>query len=323
MNVPALTILIGAAVFGLVVSVWMVAVVVWQFRKGLRERAIHERLGLRKRDEEVKGHVIHLWRDGELVSTEVPGGRRSRNRIREFHQSLGTETPLSTILLGVIGVMALAALAGLALTGSLLIAAGFAAASLFPLWIYAQQRILKKRKIFEQQLSDALALATQSLRAGHPLLGAFRLVTEEMEPPISDVFAEILQLQSMGLSIEEAVGRVAAQTPSEDVKLLAASIIIQTRSGGNLADMIDRLADVIRDRMRLYRRARVLTAQTQLSKHVLIAVPFFIFGSLHVLNADYISPLYTTVPGRIMSVVSAVLLIVGTYMINRIAVLKY
>jgi tight adherence protein B len=301
----------------------MVALLVWQFRKGAREQAIHERLGLRKREGETKGHVIHLWRDGELVSTEVPGRVRTRSRIREFHQALGTDTPLSTLVLGVIGIMAIAALAGLAVTGSALVAAGFAAASVFPLWIFAQQRIVRKKSIFEQQLSDALALATQSLRAGHPLLGAFRLITEEMEPPISDVFAEILQLQSMGLSIEEAVGRVATQTTSEDMKLLAASIIIQTRSGGNLADMIDRLADVIRDRMRLYRRARVLTAQTQLSKYVLIAVPFFIFGSLHVLNADYISPLYKTTPGQIMSVVSAVLLLIGTYLINRIAVLKY
>ncbi len=320
--VPILALLMAIAAFGFVVSLWMIILVVWQHRKKSRTDAIEERLGLRG-PMSGKGHVIHLWRDREIVSTEVPGTPHHRSRFREIQAAFGRDTPPSTLILMPCGIMTLAALAGLAFTNSFLVAVGFAAASLWPLWIMAQMRINKRKRVFEQQLSDALGLATQSLRAGHPIQGSFRLISEELEPPISEAFAEMLQLQSMGMSMEEAVSRVAQESLSDDMKLLGASIVIQMRSGGNLADMIDRLADVIRDRMRLFRRAHVLTAQTQLSKRVLIAVPFFIFGSLHILNADYISPLYTTPAGRVMSVVSIILLIVGTWIINRISILKY
>lgn len=321
-TVPVLALLMAVAAFGFVVSIWLIGIVVWQHRKRTRSDAIEERLGLRGAASG-KGHTIHLWRDHEIVSTEVPGAARRRSLLREIQAAFGHETPLSTLILVPCGIMTLAALAGLAFTNSVLVALGFAAGSLWPLWLIMQRKVAKKKQVFEQQLSDALGLATQSLRAGHPLQGSFRLISEEMEPPISETFAEILQLQSMGMSMEEAVTRVATESLSDDMKLLGASIVIQLRSGGNLADMIDRLSDVIRDRMRLFRRAHVLTAQTQLSKRVLIAIPFFIFGSLHILSADYVRPLYTTPPGRVMSVVSIILLVFGTWVINRISVLKY
>jgi tight adherence protein B len=322
-DIPALALLAAAAVFGLICSVWMIGLVLWQQKKRTRSEAIETRLGLRSAAvRSSRGHAIHLWRDQEIVSTEVPGSPRSP-WFKNIRHAYGPDTPPSTLILVPLGVMALSAMIGLLITKSLFLAAGFAAASLFPLWIITQHLAAKKKQVFEQQLGDALGLATQSLKAGHPLLGSFRVIAEEMEPPVGASFAEILQLQSMGVSLEVAVSRVAAESPSNDMKLFGASIVIQTRSGGNLADMIDRLADVIRDRMRLYRRARVLTAQTQLSKRILLAIPFFIFGTLHVLNADYIAPLYTTPAGRIMSVVSIILLIIGTWTINRIAVPKY
>jgi tight adherence protein B len=107
------------------------------------------------------------------------------------------------------------------------------------------------------------------------------------------------------------------------MKLFATSVIIQVRSGGNLADMMYRLADVIRDRMRLKRRVRVLTAQTQLSKRVLLALPFLLFGALNLLNPTYMMPLYTTAMGRMLLIIAGTGLILGAWMMNRLSVLKY
>jgi hypothetical protein len=90
-----------------------------------------------------------------------------------------------------------------------------------------------------------------------------------------------------------------------------------------LAEMMDRLADVIRDRIRLHRRARVLTAQTQLSKRVLIAIPFVVFVILYVVNREYLLPLYDSSVGRIMLLTAGALLVVGTWVMNKIAVLHY
>jgi tight adherence protein B len=100
-------------------------------------------------------------------------------------------------------------------------------------------------------------------------------------------------------------------------------VIIQVRSGGNLADMMHRLADVIRDRMRLKRRVRVLTAQTQLSKRVLLVLPFLLFGVLNLLNPTYMMPLYTTSMGRTLLVVAGTGLMLGVWVMNRLSVLKY
>ncbi|MCH8153024.1 MAG: hypothetical protein IH830_11720 [Planctomycetes bacterium] len=95
------------------------------------------------------------------------------------------------------------------------------------------------------------------------------------------------------------------------------------RTGGNLADLMDRLAVVVRDRIRLGRRMRILTAQTQMSKRVLIVLPFIIFILFNILNPDYMAPLYTTNVGNFLLAISALGLAIGAWVMNRMAVLKY
>jgi tight adherence protein B len=107
------------------------------------------------------------------------------------------------------------------------------------------------------------------------------------------------------------------------MKLFAASTVIQLRSGGNLADMMDRLVAVIRDRMRLQRRVRVLTAQTQFSKRVLIAMPFVLIAILMMLKPDYLELMWTTQVGRYMLGAAGIFLIIGSWVMNKIATLKY
>src|SRR6185295_2341557 len=156
----------------------------------------------------------------------------------------------------------------------------------------------RRTALFETQFVDALDIAARSLRAGHPLVGAFRLIAEEIAPPVGSLFAQICQAQELGLSIERAIHEVAKTFNNADVRIFGTSIAIQLRSGGNLADMMDRLAYVMRDRMRLNRRVRVLTAQTQFSKRILAALPIFIFVALNTLNPGYMQPLYTTEMGK-------------------------
>ena len=188
---------------------------------------------------------------------------------------------------------------------------------------FAGRRFTREEALFERQLADALGVATRSLRAGHPLMAAFQVIVDELDPPVSTVFAEIIQQQQLGKSLEESIRATAAKSTSEDMKLFAASTIIQLRSGGNLADMMDRLVAVIRDRIRLQRRVRVLTAQTQFSKRVLICMPFILIALLLVLKSDYLTPLAETHTGRILIGIAAVFLIFGSWVMNKIAVLKY
>ena len=91
---------------------------------------------------------------------------------------------------------------------------------------------------------------------------------------------------------------MAGESSRDDLKLFATSVVIQLTSGGNLADMMGRLAAVIRERMRLARHVRVLTAQTQFSKRLLLSIPFILFAIISIMNPDYMRPLYTTSVAR-------------------------
>ena len=225
--------------------------------------------------------------------------------------------------MGILGIGTLVFALTLAFTSDMYIAIGATAVMLFILKWRAGKRVTAHEAVFEKQLSEALGLATRSLRAGHPLLSAFQLIIEETDPPVSNVFAEIVQKQALGKSLEEAIIVTAEQHDSSDLKLFAASTVIQLRSGGNVADMMDRLGDVIRDRIRLHRKVRVLTSQTQLSKQILIIIPIGLFAMLYIGKRDYIEPLFATDTGKTMLLVAGVMLFIGNWMMNKIAVLKY
>src|SRR5204862_1993783 len=104
------------------------------------------------------------------------------------------------------------------------------------------------------------------------------------------VLSDICQRHGMGANLEEVLRESGDESASPDMKLFSTSVAIQIRTGGNLADLMERLAYVIRDRMRLHRRVRVLTAQTQMSKRVLLALPFIMFIVLNMLNPKYMTP---------------------------------
>jgi tight adherence protein B len=316
----------AVAVFGLIVSLWFMGIVLWNVRRARTEHRIGERLGLRGKPKTDGARVLRLWREDKTATTVVPHTPMTamiRARVDEIRKAMGWEVPLMTMILILFGATTLGFATVLALTQNFLLASGVGVCLIIVPWLYVKRRVAKQDELFERQLADALGLATRSLRAGHPLLGAFRLIVEEMEAPARDVFAEIVQKQALGVSLEEAIQSTADEHTNSDFKLFAASVIIQLRSGGNLADMMDRLAAVIRDRMRLHRRARVLTSQTQLSKRILMAIPFVIFVMLSVANPGYLEPLYTTFPGKVMLFVSGVMLILGTWVMNRISTLKY
>ena len=127
----------------------------------------------------------------------------------------------------------------------------------------------------------------------------------------------------MGASLGASLQEMARSSASSDMNMFATSIAIQLRAGGNLADLMDRLAQVIRERARLNRRVNVLTAQTQMSKRVLIVMPFLIVLAFNVVNPDYMLPLYTTSVGRAMLGIAAAGLAIGIFLMNRMASVKY
>lgn len=330
MNDPntLLAALSALAVFLLVLCTWGMIVLAWSIRRQQHRREVEQRIGLITDDDaetSERQRVLRLWRDGEEATTAVAGATRLPlgTRFRRAFEELGLEMPLASVILAAGGILTLAAVLGYAVTGSVAAAISTVGAIAAALWIAAQQRRAKHARRFETQFIDALHLVARSLRAGHPLQGAFQLVAIEMDRPISTIFADLSQQQALGLSMEEALRQTAASHWSEDLKLFATSVAIQLRSGGNLADMMQRLAAVIQERLRLARRVKVLTTQSQFSKRVLLVLPVGMFALLSTLNPGYLNPMLTTDVGRIMLAFTIASLAVGSWVMNRLAQLRY
>ena len=316
---------LGLSTFLLVLSLWIGAVLVWSSRKASKVGRVRRRLGIESSHPGAE-RTLHLWLDGQQVSTKVRG--RSTNlsflaKLEIFFAKAGFELSGGQALVFLLGIIAICTVFTAAITKNLVLGIGVSIAVLVIFRIVMLARIGRRESLFEEQLMDAMELASRSLRAGHPLMGAFQLLSEEMAPPVRTVFADICQQHGMGADLEGVLRDAGDDSASEDMKLFATSVAIQVRTGGNLADLMERLAAVIRDRMRLNRRVRVLTAQTQLSKRVLIALPFALFIMLNVINPKYMSQFYITVAGQVMLGIGVFLLALGAWLMNRLADLKY
>ncbi|MCE5278750.1 MAG: type II secretion system F family protein [Planctomycetaceae bacterium] len=316
---------IGVGAFLVMISAWMVALLGWYLRRRKLAGRVMQRLGLAPQDLQGPTRTLRIWHAGKEASLVVPktSGGGMLARLEQMRLAAGWRTPAVALLPMAAGMGAGAFLLVFATTGRLLGGACGLVAMLLVLWAYLKRCVSRRETLFDLQFVDAMELATRSLRAGHPLVGAFQLVSEEIGQPVGPVFAEICQQQAMGLSLEDAIHAVGARSTSEDMHLFATSVVIQMRSGGNLADMMERLSLVIRDRIRLSRRVRILTAQTQFGKRILVALPFVLLAVLSILNPKYMDLLYSTTPGQLLLAGAGVSVLMGMWMMNRMIRLRY
>ena len=315
------------AVFGLIFSFWTICVLLWRLRSASKLRTVQKRLGIIAPDDIDESSVFRLWQEAQkeaVALTELPPKLTLRERLERLRNEAGWQTPIPVIVLGVIGVSTLLFALTFILTNEILLSAAISVISVALFWAYMRKCITKRTELFERQLVDALGVAARSLRAGHPLVSAFQLISEEIDEPVGGTFARICQKQALGSNLKDAIYDVAKTATSQDsLKLFATAVAIQLQSGGNLADLMDSLAFVIRARMRLKRRVRILTAQTQFSKYVLIGLPIFLFLLLNIMNPKYMDPFYSTQIGRFLLAIMIISVLVGIWVMNRISILRY
>ncbi len=318
------TVVAGWSVFGLVLALWGIGIFVWQRRRAQRESVLRERLDPRE-SEMGKARTLRLWHEGEEATKTVPGRFKApplADRLEQTRKDAGFTSPGQTLVGRALLAMIVSFAAMYVFTHRFVPAfVTMAAVGVALVW-YTTNRIGKREALFERQLVDGLELSARALRAGHPLLGAFHLISEEIPAPVGRIFAEICQHQTMGGSLDDALRRTAALTKNEDMKLFSASLSINLRTGGNLADVVYGLAHVIRERMRLNRRFRVLIAQTQVSKRFLLTMPIIVLCVLGWMNPEYVSKLVDNTPGIVLSVIAATCWATGWVVMNRMASLK-
>ncbi len=177
----------------------------------------------------------------------------------------------------------------------------------------------RRRKQFESQLPDVFSLIAGSLRAGFGIMQAVDHIASEMPPPVSAEFARVESEARLGGPVEQALGKVADRMDSEDFRWAVAAIGIQREVGGNLAEVLDIVANTIRDRDSLRREIDGLTAESRLSARILTAMPFVVVVALLIMSPAYVVPMLTTPLGWGMLALAGVLLAFGYWWLKRVS----
>ncbi len=198
--------------------------------------------------------------------------------------------------------------------------AAFAAGVLpfFYISLKKNQRIKK----FEQQLPEALDLIARSLRAGHAFSGGIQMVAQEFGDPVGSEFARVLNEINFGVGMKEALINLTERIDCDDLKFFAISVTIQRETGGDLAEILENISYLIRERFKLQSRIRALSAEGKLSAVILIAIPIFVAFSLSIVSPNYIKNLIADPLGKMLVAFSIVMTFIGIFVMKKIITIK-
>lgn len=190
-------------------------------------------------------------------------------------------------------------------------------AGLVPIGILRLALARRARRL-QNQLADVLTIMASSLRAGHSFFQALDTVSKEINEPAASEFSRVVAEVRLGRPVEDALEGMSERVGSQDFKWAVLAVNIQREVGGNLAEILDRVAETIRERAELRGRVDVLTTEGRLSAYVLIALPFVIALYMAVVSPEYLGLLITTFFGKIMLAVAASLMVIGIFWMRKI-----
>jgi tight adherence protein B len=194
--------------------------------------------------------------------------------------------------------------------------AGIAFGALPVAWLmFKRGRRMKK---FAAQLPEALELVARALRAGHSLASGFRLVASEMSEPIGTEFSRVFEEQNLGLPFEEALEGLTERIPNLDLKFFATAVVLQRQTGGDLAEILDKIGHLVRERFKIWGQVQALTGEGRLSGIVLLALPPMLFVAVYRMNPDYLLLLFTDELGKKMLIGGILMQLFGALVIRKI-----
>lgn len=185
-------------------------------------------------------------------------------------------------------------------------------------------RVMKRRRAerFVVQLVDALNNISNSLRSGFSLPQALELIVREMPPPISQEFKISLREMRLGLSMEDSLQNLLVRMPSEDLDLVVTAIVISRELGGDLSEVLEKIAGTIRERFRIEGKIKALTAQGKLQALIVSAMPALMGAAINAINPELMRPLFSTLAGWGMMIGIGILIVVGYFWIRKIVTIE-
>lgn len=294
----------------------------WTSHKGPQARKLQQRLQAlsASRDRSQATRVLRQRMLGELPWLERTLLSLPRlHGLDRFIAQAGLQWTLTRLLVS----MAACGLLGAAALGALLhplapytLAAGLAAAAL-PL-LYVRHRRGARLRLLERQLPDALDLICRALRAGHAFPSALKMGGEEMPEPMGGELRIVHDEINYGVSLQQGLAHLSERVPLTDLRYFVVAVLTQRESGGNLTELLGKLSQLIRERLKLLARVRVLSSEGRMSAWTLGLMPFALAGVMSLLNPEFMRPLWTDPMGRSLLKFMLGSMFIGMLLIRRI-----
>ena len=243
--------------------------------------------------------------------------------LSELLAQSGLKVTLGTLILASIfsALAAMAVVSRFVPSGLVMLGAGAAAA--FLPYFFVKQVAKKRIAVFEEQFPEAVDLIARALRAGHALPTALQMVSEEIANPVGGEFRLLFDQQNFGMSLPEALKAFGARIPLIDARFFVTAVLTQREMGGNLSEVLDKLSSVIRDRFKVKRQVRAVSAHGRITGAVLMALPPVTATVLFVLSPQHMRLLTDDPLGVQMIVMGVTLQIIGIFWIRRVLNLEY
>lgn len=187
-------------------------------------------------------------------------------------------------------------------------------------WLFLKRK--RRLSQFGKQLPEGLELIARALRAGHSLGSGIQLVANEMNDPIRSEFSRCFEEQNLGVPLEESLDNLTERVPNLDLRFFATAVILQRQTGGDLAEILDKIGTLVRERFKIWGQIQALTGEGRLSGIVLLALPPFLFIVMYRMNAEYVMMLFNDPLGQKMLAVAVVMQIIGALVIRQIINIK-
>jgi tight adherence protein B len=314
--------LIAIAVF-LLVSLGLFALGSLLDRRNARARLIRERLAtVEKPAEREPAEELALLRDEMLseipaVDTLLRRSARIANLQIMLSQANLEMRAGNFLFLCMVSAVALGVVA-LLTTGSGFFAGVAAVVGGLMPYSFVSYRRSRRFREFEELFPEAIDTLARAVRAGHAFTTALELITNEINEPVAGEFRKLFEEQKFGMPVRDALLNLTERMPLVDVKFFVTAVMLQRETGGNLAEILDNLSYVIRERFKIMRQVRVYTAQGRLTMMLLMGLPPIIVVTMLLMNPSFIRPLFADPIGHTLVVVGITLQTVGYFVIRRI-----
>jgi tight adherence protein B len=319
----SLSVLVGLVFIASTATIVGIFLMLSRRSQSARDKSLEQRLseaaGFTRQEPGEAGDLVRTESAGPLPNIDRVARRALKGSSFELWlEQTGTGLSVSACILITLALGAAGGFLGMMFVGQM-----WAAAIGFVFGLCVLPAVLRYKRgarlyKFEEMFPEALDLLSRSIRAGHAFSAGMKMVAEELGEPVGPEFRKAFDEQNFGLPLKESLDNLSIRVPILDVRFFATAVLIQRETGGNLSEILDNLAHVVRERFKIRRQIRVHTAHGRFTGWVLMALPAFLGLALSFINPEHMNKLFEERIGQMMIVTSIIMQAVGYFWIKQV-----